>query len=397
MKNILVVGGGTGGTLTANLLARRLAEEIRKDEVSVTLVSDKPEHVFQPSNLDVAFKGSKPTNYIRKQQTLLNRKVVFVNEKAERIDLNNRKLITEKGREISYDYIVIATGSVADPTLTPGLAEAGLNFHTTPWAAEEIWKALQRFEGGRVVLVIAGVPHKCPPAPTEAMFLLDDYFRKRGIREKVELSFLTPYPHAYPAKPIAEVVQPLLEKRNVNITTFFNLESVNPVKKTVSSLEGEEVAYDLLIAVPPHRGAEVVLRSEIGDRDGWIPADKHTMMVGSFDDAYAVGDATNIPISKSGVVAHIQSGIVAHNIVAKVRGDGSLMKYNGRINCPLEVGGGKALFVSGTYTRPPEPMKPTRIRYWMKKGFSRLYWAMLKGGWEPLFDLYFREKDGEAR
>ncbi|MEM4189371.1 MAG: FAD/NAD(P)-binding oxidoreductase [Candidatus Caldarchaeum sp.] len=396
MKNVLVLGGGTGGTLAANLLASKLGKQIREDRTSVILLSDSTEHFFQPANLEVAFHGSDPSKHIRRQRTLLSDKVTFIAEKAQRISLQDRKVVTDKGREIQYEYILIATGSVADPSLTQGLAEGSYNFHTGPWNAAKIWKALQSFERGRVVLVIAGVPHKCPPAPTEAMFLLDDYFRKRGIRDRVELTFLTPYPHAYPAKPIADVVEPLLEKRGVNVVTFFNIDSVDPVNKKVYSMEGEEADYDLLIAVPPHRGSPVVIASEIGDKDGWIPADKHTMQVKDYDDAFAVGDATNIPISKSGVVAHLEAGIVAHNLASMVLGEDHLKRYNGRINCPLEVGGGRALFVSGTYTRPPAPMQPTRLRYWMKKGFARLYWQMLKGRLETLFEIYFREKNGRG-
>ncbi|MCS6784313.1 MAG: FAD/NAD(P)-binding oxidoreductase [Candidatus Caldarchaeum sp.] len=396
MKRILIVGGGTGGTLAANLLASKLGGEISSGKASVTVVSDNPQHVFQPANLEVALHGARPDKYVRKESTLLDRKIQFLNEKVERINIADRLLHTTVGNELRYDYLVLATGSIADPSLVPGLAEGSLNFHVSPWDSAKVWDALSRFDGGKVVLVIAGVPHKCPPAPTEAMFLLDEHFRKRGIRDKVELTFLTPYPHAYPAKTIADIVQPLLEKKGVNIVPFFNIESVDPVKKRVYSLEGEEVPYDLLLSIPPHRGAKVMTVSEIGDKDGWVPADKHLMTVSGYDDVFAIGDATNIPVSKSGVVAHIQAGIVAHNIASEIIGEDGEKRYNGRINCPLEVGGGKALFVSSTYTRPPKHMEPTRIRYLMKKSFASLYWTMLRGKLEPIFDIYFKEKEDKA-
>jgi sulfide:quinone oxidoreductase len=390
LQRVVVIGGGTGGTLAANILASKLRREIDSGLVSVTLLSETRDHIFQPANLDIAFKGADPRKYIRDERSLLSRRVEFLNEGVERVDLGRREVLTASGRSIDYRFLVIATGSKADPELIPGLAEDAYNFHTGPWDAAKIWDALQRFDRGRIVLVIAGVPHKCPPAPTEAMFLLDDYFRKRGIRDRVELTFLTPYPHAYPAKPIADVVEPLLERRGINVNTFFNIESVDPVKKRVHSLEGDEVEYDMLIAIPPHRGSSLAVRSEIGDQEGWIPADKHTMKIPDYDDSYVIGDATNIPISKSGVVAHIQAAIVAHNISSEILGFDGKKRFNGRINCPLEVGAGKALFVAGTYERPPKPMKPTRIKYLMKKSFATIYWHMLTGRLEPLFDLYFR-------
>jgi len=391
MDDVVVVGGGTGGTLAANVLASLLAREIDRGEASVTLYSDTAQHVFQPANLDIAFKGAEPQKYIRDERKLLDRRVKLINEGVDRVDLGNRRVYTETGRSQNYSYLIIATGSQADPSLVHGLAESAYNFHTGPWDAAKLWDALKKFERGKVVLAIAGVPHKCPPAPTEAMFLLDEYFRKRGIRDRVELTFLTPYPHAYPSKPIADVVEPLLEKRAVNVNTFFNLESVDSVKKKVYSLEGDEVEYDLLIAIPPHRGSKLAVKSEIGDRDGWIPADKHTMKVADYDEVFAIGDATSIPISKSGVVAHLQAGIVAQNIAAEIKGHDGHKRFNGRINCPLEVGGGRALFVVGTYERQPMPMKPTRVKYLMKKSFASIYWLMLSGRLEWLFNLYFRE------
>jgi sulfide:quinone oxidoreductase len=391
LHRVVVVGGGTGGTLAANILASQLRQEIDSGKASVTLLSETSQHIFQPANLDIAFKGADPNKFIRDEERLLSKRVKFVNEGVERVDLGSRKVYTASGNLLEYEYLVIATGSSADPSLTPGLAEAAYNFHTGPWDAAKIWNALQSFDGGRVVVAIAGVPHKCPPSPTEAVFLLDDYFRKRGLRDRVEITFLTPYPHAYPAKPIAEVVEPLLERRGIAVNTFFNLESVDPVKKRVYSLEGEEVGYDMLIAIPPHRGSRLAVRSEIGDRDGWINADKHTMNIDGYDEAFAIGDATNIPISKSGVVAHLQAGVVAHNIVSEIKGHDGKKAFNGRINCPLEVGGGRALFVAGTYEKPPKPMKPTRIKYLMKKSFATIYWYMLTGRLEPLFNLYFRE------
>lgn len=383
----MIVGGGTGGTLTANLLGKLFSKH--RIDGEVMLLSQADTHVFQPANLDIAFKGSSPSKYVRRESSLLNRNVKFIPKGVQRIEIENRQVITTSGKRFPYDYLVIATGAEVAPHLIDGLQEFSYNFHRSQDDAAKLWEALKSFSGGKVVLLIAGVPHKCPPSPTEAMFLMDDFFRKRGIRERVELTLLTPYPRAYPAATIAEVVEPLFQERNINMIPYFNVDHVE--KKYVHSMEGDKVVYDILISIPPHIGSPTVRDSAFTDDEGWVKADRHTMKVDGYDDVYALGDCTNIPISKSGVVAHLQAGVVAENICSDLIGSGTVSRFSGRINCPLEVGGGRAIFVSATYARQPRKMQPSRIRYLMKRGFSRMYWTMLSGFWEPFFNIYFRD------
>jgi sulfide:quinone oxidoreductase len=319
----------------------------------------------------------------------VNESVQLVEEPAERIDLKSQLVTLASGKALRYDYLIIATGSVPNPKAIPGLSEAALNFHTSPEESRRIWDAIEKFDGGHVVVGIAGVPHKCPPSPNEAAFLIDDYFRKRGIRDKVKLTYLTPYPRPYPAEPMSKVVEPLLKERGIEVVTFFNVESVDPAKREMYSLEGESQSYDLLIMVPPHRSADVILKSGIGDVDGWIPTDKNTMKITGYENAYAIGDATNIPVSKTGVTAHLEAITASDNIVSSIHRRRELYKYNGRINCPFEMGSGKAAFVVGSYDMPVKEMHPTRIRYMMKKAFARFYWLTLSGNLDWLFGLYF--------
>jgi len=387
--NIVLVGGGSGGTLSANLLAKQLRAEIQAGKVQVHLVSGSQQHIFQPGYLLVAFAGQDPTEIVREERSLVNENVRLVEEPAERIDLKSQVVTLASGKTLHYDYVIVATGSTPNPEAIPGFSEAALNFHTSPEESRRIWNMIQQFDGGHVVIGIAGVPHKCPPSPNEAAFLIDDYFRKRGIRDKVKLTFLTPYPRPYPAEPMSRVVEPLFKKRGIEIVTFFNVESVNPTKKEMYSLEGETQSYDLLILVPPHRGADVVVKSGIGDADGWIPADKNTMRITGYENAYAIGDATNIPVSKTGVTAHLQAITASDNIVSAIRHGRELYKYNGRINCPFEMGSGKAAFVVGSYDMPVKEIHPSRIRYVMKKAFARFYWRTLSGSLDWLFGLYF--------
>ncbi len=387
--NVVVVGGGSGGTIAANLLARKLHNEIRAGRVKLHLVSGAKTHIFQPSYLHVAFKNQNSDEIVRNEESLLREEVHLIAEDADRIELAKQEVVLKTGEIIEYQYLIIATGSVPNPDEIPGLREASLNFHTSPEESKKVWDALQQFDGGKLVVGIAGVPYKCPPSPNEAAFLIDDYFRKHGIRDKVKITYVTPYPRPYPAESMSKVVEARFQKRGIDVVTFFNVESIDLAKRELYSLEGESLSYDLLIMVPPHRGANVVFRSGIGDADGWIPTDKNTMKIRGFDNAYAIGDATDIPVSKTGVTAHLEAAVAAGNIVSSIRQKGQLYKYNGRINCPFEMGSGQASFVIGSYDMPVKEIQPTRIRYAMKKLFARFYWRTLQGSWDWLFNIYF--------
>ncbi len=389
MQRVVVVGSGDGGTFTANLLASDLHDEIRGGLASVQLVGEHLKHPFQPGNLDVAFKGADPEKYVKDETELLRDGVEFIQDPAAKIDYSSRSVTTKSGRRLEYDFLVIATGAVSDPSKVPGLAEGSMNFHTGGESSRRIWEALQKFEGGTVVVAIAGTPHKCPPSPNEAAFMLDEFFQKRGRRDKVKIRFLTPYPRPYPAEKISHVIEPMFEEKGVEVTTFFNVDSVDPAAKKIYSLEGEAFDYDLLIAVPPHHGADVIINSGIGDQDGYVPTDKGTMKVVGQEGVYCIGDATNISVSKSGVVAHLQSVVVAHNIVSEVEKSKDLLQYNGRINCPMEVGHHRAIFVSATYTSPPVDQTPSLVKYVMKRSFAMIYWRALNGSLERVFDIFF--------
>lgn len=389
MLNLVVVGGGTGGTLAANLLAKQLQPKIHAGRIRVYLVSESKTHIFQPGYLHVAFKNQDSKQLIREEERLVRSEVTYIDGDAKRIDLTAKTVTLGSGERLGYDYLIVATGSVPNPSAIPGLNETALNFHTSPEESRKIWNALEQFDGGHVVVGIASVPHKCPASPNEAAFLVDEYFRKRGIREKVKITFVTPYPRAYPSETMSKVVEPRFQKRGIEVVTFFNVESVDPAKREVYSLEGELLSYDLLIMVPPHRGADVVLNSGLGDQDGWIPTDKNTLRIAGSDDAYAIGDATDIPVSKTGVTAHLEAIVATNNIISSIHGDARLYKYNGRINCPFEMGSGQASFVIATYTTPVKKIRPSRIRYAMKKAFSKFYWRTLSGSWDWLLNIYF--------
>ena len=389
VKHLAVVGSGTGGTFAANLLCSKLKEQVRLGDVQILLVGEGFRHHFQPANLDIAFRGGHPDDHSKAEMDLLKSGVTYIPDPAGRIDLENRKIITVGGDSFDYDQVIVATGAEASPGTVPGLAEGSVNFHSGPAAAMKVWDSVRSFKKGRIGVVIAKEPHKSPPSPDAALFLLDEHFRHRGIRGQVELTLLTPHPKPYPEEDIAEVVAPIFDKRGIRTVPSFTIQSVDPKAKKAISSEGDEYAYDLLIAIPPHRGREIVRDSTFGGEEGWIKVDKHKMTIEGHDDAFAVGDATNIPVYKSGVAAYLESKVVASNVAAEITGEERRWEYDGRISSPMELGHRRAIIVSSTYHKPVSIQAPSLVNYAMKRGFDAIYWSILSCRWEWVLNAYF--------
>lgn len=375
-RRVLVLGGGVGGTLVANLLARKLG----RNEATVTVLDETGQHVYQPGFLYVAFGDEEPEDIQRPERKLLGRRVELIRDRAVRILTQERRVETEEHGSVPYDFLVIATGSHLDPDAIPGLAAAAHHFYTAA-GAEALRRALETFRGGRVVVGVAGVPYKCPPAPIEFALMLDSRLRKRGLREGSEIHYVSPLPRVFPLETVADFVQPIMEERGLLIHTFFNVRSVDPAARTITSLEGKTLPYDLLVLIPPHRGARVIIDSGLGEgAQGWVPTDRHTMQVVGHPGVYAIGDATNLPVSKSGAAAHYQGDVVASNIVAELRGEAPSRRYDGRVVCFLEVGDNRASVLSFDYEHPPNPPQPSWFYHAGKALFNRAYWWTVPTG-----------------
>ena len=378
MRNdILVLGGGVGGTLVANLIAKELGAKAR-----ITLVDSTGIHVYQPGFLYVAIGQEKPSALKRSEAQLLRREVKLVVDCATLIDPAAHRAVLKSGHTLRYDELVIATGSRTVMAEVPG-AMGAHDFYTLD-GATRLRKSLQEFNGGTIVIGVAGIPYKCPPAPVEFAFLLDDYLRARGIREKTQVKLLSPLNRAFTIEATSKLVQPILAERDIELTGFFNVESVDPVSRTVTSMEGETVEYDLLVLVPPHRGQKVIDDSRLGDERGWIPVDKNTLKHTQFENIWAIGDATNIPISKSGSVAHYEAKVAAAEIVAAVKGEPPPQHvYDGKVMCFLETGQGRATTISFDYDHPPVSPTPARRWHWAKALFNKTYWHTVPLGRLP--------------
>jgi sulfide:quinone oxidoreductase len=386
MQRVIVIGGGTGGTMLANALDRR--------RFDVTMISDSLYHVFQPALLYVAFANASPT-IVRDERRLLSSDVSLVKERVSAVDLQHRVVSTSDGSNYTYDRLVVATGIHTDPSQIPGLAAVNAQFgdyHSTIGQAQKLRGQLERFTGGTIAVGQTSPICKCPPSPIEGVLLVDRLLRRRGLRDRTRLIFFTPYPRAYPAEAMNETVEPILEERGIECLTFFDVDKIDVETRTITSIEGDSIVYDLPILIPPFAGAQIAYTPPtVIDENGFVIADKRNLNVVGFEDAFAIGDATNAPTAKSGVTAHLQAKVVARRLA------GLVAAFDGRTNCPMDLADGRGTFVIGSYATPVVKYRPSRASHLMKAAMAKIYWLSLRGVLEPIFDLYFQMTNPDRR
>ncbi len=373
---ILIVGGGMGGTILGNNLARRLAPELRAGKVQLTMLSASDKHMYQPGLLYLCLGRMTPDELYRDQASLLEPGIEFHVDPVETFELDQNRVRTKGGKTHGYDILVIATGSRAVPEMIPGLAEHAENFYTEA-AALKMFRRLQSFQGGRVVIAV-GVPHKCPMAPLEIAFMLHDYFKDRGIRDKVELHYTYPVGRVHSLENVAKWAAPEMDRLGITYETFFNMKEVDGAKQVVRSEEGSEARYDLLVTVPAHKGMEVIESNKLG-AGGFIPTDKTKLTMEGRSNVYVIGDTTNIPISKAGSTVHYQAETLGENIAAIVKLGSPVREHDGKVFCFIEVGKDRATYAQFNYTTPPDPKAPTRAVHWFKMAYNKLYWTSARG------------------
>lgn len=392
MRRLVVIGAGTAGTMVVNKLRRKLPAR----EWSVTVVDPATEHFYQPGFLFLPF-GIYPDRKVRKPLAPRIRSgVELVRAAVERVDRQAREVVLDTGDRLPYDYLVIASGTTPRPAETPGLAEAmGDKVHEfyTHAGATALAAALAGFEGGHLVVHVAEMPIKCPVAPLEFAFLADAYLARRGIRDRVRLTYVTPLPGAF-TKPIsAAYLGDMLERRDIALEPDFVVESVDGDAQLLRSYDEREVPYDLLVTVPVNMGADYVGRSGLGDELGFVPVDRHTLLAKADDRIFAIGDASDVPTSKAGSVAHFEADVFVPNFLAHVEGRPMRESFDGHANCFVESGRGKGLLIDFNYDTEPLPgtypvpgvgpmrlLRETRLNHWGKLAFRHLYWHMLLPG-----------------
>jgi sulfide:quinone oxidoreductase len=383
MQRILILGGGVGGTLTANLLIKKLRRQVKAGEVTITVVDQTGQHTYQPGFMYIAMGGERADRLQRAERGLLDSRVALVIGEIEKVDELTQTVHLKDGERVGYDYLVLATGSRIVPESIEHFDTEAQHFYSAE-AALELRHALDAFTGGRIVIAIAGMPYKCPPAPLEVSFLIESELRQRGLRDQSEVHFCSPIGRAFTIESVSEMATPIFEAKGIEVHTFFNVEAIDPARKVVQSLEGEELPYDLLILVPPHKGQQFLMDSGLAPAPGgWLPTDRATLQVGGRPNVFALGDATDLPLSKAGSTAHFEAPVVTERIVAAIQGrevDHKHGDYLGKVMCFFEIGDGKGTLLQFDYEHPPRPPKPNQLWHLGKIVFNKTYWHTVPKG-----------------
>ena len=354
MKRILILGGGTGGTMMANRLVRSVP-----DGWTITVVDRDDIHVYQPGLLFVPFGSYRREEILKPRRALFDPRVEVRLAEIDRIVPEERVVALKGGERLGYELLIVATGSRILPEQTPGLTgrgwrESAFDFYTLEGALA-LRDRLDSFEGGRFVVSVAEMPIKCPVAPLELLFLADAHFTQRGIRDRVEIVYATPLEGAFTKPRASAVLGDMLTRRRISVTGDYSLKEVDGEKRMMRAWDGREVEYDLLVSIPVHGGAQAISDSGLGDASGWVPTDKHTLQSKAFPDVFVLGDATDLPSSKAGSVAHFQSEVLAANVLRFIEGRPLSPDFDGHANCFIETGHGKAMLVDFNYTTEPLP------------------------------------------
>ncbi len=380
MKRVVIVGAGPGGCMTANRLAKLMRGEIKQGRLEITLLSNSASHIYEAGFLFMSLDLKNSEQFTRQQKDLLDPAVKLVIDPAAIIDVQSHKVIGGSGREYPYEILLIATGSEVRADITPGMKEGGNDFYTLQ-GTTQLRDKLVSFQGGKIVCAVE-MPHKCPVAFLEILFMLHDYYKLKGIRDKVELAYTYPLDPVHQKPEVAEFVKPLLDEYGIKYYTGSAVAKVDAVGKKVFAKSGKVFDYDILITVPTHRAAKVILESKLGDGQGWIDVDPRTLKMIGVENVYVIGDATNLHlkgVSKAGSAAHYQSEIITDNIVQELKGLEPNKVYDGKVFCFIETGLDKATCIQFNYTTPPTPPPASTLLHWFKLSFNELYWTAVRG------------------
>lgn len=394
-KNLIIIGAGTAGTMMAN----KLNHELDNRQWQITIIDRDNTHYYQPGFLFIPFGIYKPEDVVKSRTEFLPDELNFIMDEVETIKGENNEVYLKSGKILKYDVLIIATGVETVPEETPGLKEELwykdiFDFYTYEGAVNLADK-LKDWKGGKLVINLAETAIKCPVAPLEFTFLADAYFTERGMRDKVDIKYVTPLSGAFTKPKATEMLNGLMTEKNIEVIPDFYLARVDNEKKVIVSYDEKEVPFDLLITIPVNKGDKVIERSGMGDEDGlnFVPTDKASLQSKKFKNIFVIGDTTNVPASKAGSVAHFEAEILTENVISFINNKPMTATFDGHANCFIETGYGKAALIDFNYTTEPLPgkfpfamvgpmdlLKTTRANHFGKLAFKWVYWHMLLTG-----------------
>ncbi len=399
MKKLLILGAGTAGTMMANKMRKKLS----RDEWEITIVDQFKTHYYQPGFLFIPFGIYQRDDVIKPKNDFFPIGVQVIYSEIEKILPKENKVQLSNSRVLNYDFLIVATGTRTAPEETPGLKDKLwhkeiFDFYTVEGAVA-LAGFFKTWQGGELVVNITELPYKCPVAPLEFVFYADAFFTERGLRDKVNITFVTPLPGAFTKPRATKMLGELLKQKNINIIPDYNVAEVNNDEKKIVDFAGKEVKFDCLVTIPTNLGSDLIGRSQMGDDMNFVPTDKHTLQSRDYENVFVVGDAANLPTSKAGSVAHFSSEILEENLMCAIENRPFTAKFDGHANCYIETGFGKGTLIDFNYdTEPlagsfPFPgigpfglLKVSRTNHYGKMLFRWMYWHILLKGKEMPID-----------
>jgi len=395
MRKLVILGAGTAGTMMLN----KLSGILDKDEWQITIVDQFETHYYQPGFLFIPFGIYNRKDVIKPKRDFFPAGTDVIMSEIEKIQPEENRVLLKNNAVLKYDYLIIATGTKIRPDQIEGMKDelwhkSIFDFYTVEGAIA-LANFFKYWEGGKLVLNIAEMPIKCPVAPLEFVFLADWYFTERGIRDKVDIHFVTPLPGAFTKPKASSILGNFLEKKNIKLTSDFNIGRVDNKNKKIVSWDENEIPFDVLITIPTNMGDELIERSGMGDELNFVPTNKHTLRSEKFENIFIIGDATNLPSSKAGSVAHFEAEVLTENFLNAIDGKDLRAKFDGHANCYIESGFGKGILIDFNYDTEPLPgkfplpgvgpfslLEETKMNHYGKIMFRWIYWNLLLKGLE---------------
>lgn len=395
MKRLLILGGGTAGTIMAN----KMRKDLPRDEWDITIVDQFKTHYYQPGFLFIPFGIYKENDVVKPKGDFFPAGTNVVYSRIERIEGENNQVLLDNGVAIKYDYLIIATGAKIAPEETPGLKEnlwrRSIHDFYTIEGATNLAKFFRTWQGGHLVINIAELPYKCPVAPLEFAFFADAFFTERGMRDKVKITYTTPLSGAFTKPRASQMLGGLLEEKNIEVIPEFYVESIDNEKQEIVSYAEDRIPFDCLVSIPTNMGDPMIERSGLAEDLNFVATDKNTLQSKAYENVFVIGDATNLPTSKAGSVAHFEADVLYENLIARIEGRPFTASFDGHANCYIETGYGKGTLIDFNYDTEPLPgsfpfpglgpfglLKESRMNHYGKLLFRWIYWHILIKGRE---------------